>query len=382
MKSGRRARLLFVGAFPPFDREVFGGQVTACRSLLQSSLPLRFDLDLIDSTQIANPPPALPIRLLLALRRFARFARAFERRRPDAVLLFVAVGMSLVEKGLMAWYARFRGVPALMSPRAAPSMYGEGGVWFTRALTRLAFGGVAGVICQSATWRRFAISTLHFDESQTHVIANWTATPELVAIGRSRSWPRHGDTRLLFVGWVDKEKGIAELLDACRVLRQRFRFTLDIAGEGNYLSQAREFVAANNLSETVRFHGWVLEPTLHRLLAASDVFVLPSWAEGLPNAMIEAMAAGLAVVVTGVGGIPAVVTAGANAIVVPPRDPESLTAAIADLLDNRDELARIAAGGVQLAGERFSVEPAVELIEAAVLGAIAQTPARAREAVS
>src|SRR6185295_10954214 len=106
-----RARVLFVGAFPPSGHPIFGGMVTSCRALLASTLPARVELVLLDSTQISNPPPSLPVRLLLAAVRCVRFVWLFERRRPDVVLLFVAVGASIIEKGAMAWYARLRGVP-------------------------------------------------------------------------------------------------------------------------------------------------------------------------------------------------------------------------------------------------------------------------------
>src|SRR5579871_3235557 len=110
-------RVLFVGAFPKPGSVIFGGMVTSCRILMSSSFPSRVDLDLLDSTQISNPPPELWVRLIRAALRFGRFIGRFERHRPDAVMLFVAVGASIVEKGAMAWYARLRGVPVIMFPR-------------------------------------------------------------------------------------------------------------------------------------------------------------------------------------------------------------------------------------------------------------------------
>src|SRR6476646_2804283 len=109
--AGRR--VLFVGAFPPPNSSVFGGMVTSCRILLASSFPSRVELDLLDNTQLSNPPPRFVVRLIRAAGKLARFVARFERRRPDVVVLFVAVGASIAEKGCMAWYARLRGVPVI-----------------------------------------------------------------------------------------------------------------------------------------------------------------------------------------------------------------------------------------------------------------------------
>jgi len=117
MTSARKLRLLFVGAFPPEGKKIFGGQVAGCHALMQSSFPERLELDLIDSTQVSHPPPPFLVRLLLAIRRLFIFVGRLERRKPDAVLLFVAVGASVIEKGAMSWYSRLRGVPTLMFPR-------------------------------------------------------------------------------------------------------------------------------------------------------------------------------------------------------------------------------------------------------------------------
>lgn len=352
--------MLFVGAFPPPDRTVFGGMVSSCRALLQSSLPQRVDLDLLDTTQISNPPPNFAIRLLLALRRLARYVWRFERQRPDAVLLFAAVGASLVEKGAMAWYARLRGVPSFLFPRGGGILDGYRESRFTRWSVTVAFRGARKIFCQSETWQRFAVETLGLRAENAPVIPNWTASPELLAVGRARQPRCAGPVRLLFLGWLDREKGVEELLEACREVAASHEITLDMAGEGNYSELARRFVERHGLSDLFRFNGWLSGKSLTAALAAADVFVLPSWAEGLPNAMIEAMAARLAVVVSSVGGVPDVVAHGEHALLVPPRDSAALAAALTRIVEDSVLRHRLAEAGHRLAAERFNVERAVD----------------------
>lgn len=369
--TGSRPRVLFVGAFPPPGGGVLGGMVTSCAALLKSSLPERVDLDLVDSTQISNPPPGLAVRLLRAAGRLLRFIRRFERCRPDTVLLFVAVGASVVEKGAMAWYARLRGVPVVMFPRGWSVVDDCRESALTRTWVAWCFRGARRIVCQSNAWQRFAIDVLGFAPANVAVIRNWTATRELLEIGARRAPRRDSPTRLLFLGWLERDKGIFELLEACRQLAGGRRFALDVAGEGNASAEARAFVARHGLHDRVYFHGWLRGPELHAALARADVLVLPSWAEGLPNAMVEAMAAGLAVVVSAVGGIPELITDRRSGMLVEPHDAASLVRALGETLDDRQLRERMAREGHRIAIRDFALEEAVGRLMQEIESAVA-----------
>jgi len=360
--SGACRRVLFVGAFPPPGSAIFGGMVTSCRTLLASTLPARVNLDLLDSTQFSNPPPSLAVRLARAASRFVRFVARIESRRPDAVLLFVAVGASIVEKGAMAWYARVRGIPTLMFPRGASIIDACKSSWFTQTWVKASFRGAARIICQGSLWQAFAVEVLGFARNDVVVLRNWTATPELLRIGAARNARPLSPIRLLFVGWLERDKGIFELLDACRHLLGTRQFTLDVVGEGHASIEARELVARHGLTEVVHFLGWLQPKDLERVFTTADVFVLPSWAEGLPNAMIEAMAARLAVVVTRVGAIPDVIADHYSGLLVAARDPASLRHALQEIIDDTDLRERLAAEAYEIALRDFGVEAAVDKI--------------------
>ena len=343
--------------------------VTSCRGLLASSFPDRVELDLLDSTQISVPPPSLPVRIAFAARRVAIYLWRLERRRPDAVLLFAALGSSLLEKSAMAAYARVRGIPVLLFPRGGGIIDEYRSSSFTRWWVRLAFTRATAMLCQSQRWHDFAVRDLGFDPHLAPIVPNWTATPDLIALGLARKRDRVGlPVRMLFLGWLDREKGVVELLEACRELVISGQaFELDVAGEGNQSAQSRAYVTRHGLHNRIRFRGWLRDGELRAAIAWADVLVLPSWAEGLPNAMIEAMAARLAVVVTGVGSVRDVVVDGEDALIVPPRDARALESALGRVLSDRSLLDRLADAGHAKARARFGVEPAVERL-IAVLG--------------
>lgn len=363
----QQPRVLFVGAFPSPDREIYGGIVTSCKVLLSSSFSKRAQLSLLDSTQVSNPPPSFIIRLLLAIRRFLTYLIQFERLRPDAVLLFTSLGASLVEKSTMAWYARIRGVPALIFPRGRPLIDAGHKSRFKRSWVRFALMGARTILCQGPAWKRFAVDLLRLRPEDVPIVPNWTATPALLAIGRRRRFSTSDHpVRLLFLGWLEREKGIFELIEACRQLSESRRFLLNIVGEGNASAAVRDAVARNQLNSIVHFSGWLKGPAVESALTEADILVLPSWSEGLPNAMIEAMAARLAVVVSAVGNIPDVVVDGREALLVPPQNISALQSALEKLIDDPVLRRRLGDAAFFLAERQFGAEQAADRILIAV----------------
>lgn len=363
-------RLLVVGAFPPPNSNIFGGIVTSCQTLLRSSFPERFELGLIDSTQISNPPPRFLLRLKFATRRVFLFLTLLYRFRPHCVLLFTAVGASLLEKGAMAWIARVFGIPALMFPRGGQVIDQSHESVLNRLWIRLAFAGASKVLCQGPAWQRFAVDSLGFSETDAPIIFNWTATERLLAIGRRRATSPNQPVRLLFLGWLERAKGIFELIEACSRLAPSHAFSLTIAGKGHAEAEAENRVAMCGLSDRVQFLGWLQGADLERVLQESDVLVLPSWVEGLPNAMIEAMASGLAVVVSSVGNVPDVVNDGEEALLVPPQDSDALQRALARVISDAEFRVALAGRGHRFCRDNFAVEPAVEKLDEVVQAAI------------
>lgn len=362
-----RPRVLFVGAFPPPHRQVFGGIVTSCRALLESSFPKRVELELLDSTQLGDVPSGFVVRLAGATRRLASFVLLFEQNRPDAVLLFTSFGASVLEKGTMGWYARLRGSRSLAFPRGGRLLDRSRRSRFTRGWVKLALAGCEKILCQGPAWQRLAVESLGFDEENAPIIQNWTATKELLRIGKARrEMPREGPVRFLFLGAMEREKGIFELLEACSLLAPQREFLLDLCGKGRGEAEARTLVESCGLADRVHFRGWVRDEALKCRLRESDVLVLPSWTEGLPNVMIEAMAAGLAVIVSAVGNVPDVVNDKEQALMVPPRDVDALAGAMKRLIDDHELRSALASRGHNYVAEHYSVEPAVEKLMAAI----------------
>jgi len=151
-------------------------------------------------------------------------------------------------------------------------------------------------------------------------------------------------SRILFLGRVHPAKGVGELLDACALLAPRYpQLRLVLAGEGE-LDWARRRADARGIGGQVDLPGWLDAAACTRQLACASVFCLPSWAEGVPMAMLEAMAAGRPVVVSAVGGMLDVIRDGVDGVLVPPRDAVALAAGLERVLGNPTFGASLAQG--------------------------------------
>ena len=98
---------------------------------------------------------------------------------------------------------------------------------------------------------------------------------------QSASRGKNSPVRLIFLGWLERDKGIFELIEACRRLAASHGFTLTSQGRATASAEARELVTRHELTEVIQFRGWLRGEQLRRALREADVLVLPSWAEGL-----------------------------------------------------------------------------------------------------
>lgn len=163
--------------------------------------------------------------------------------------------------------------------------------------------------------------------------------------------------RLLYMGRLASGKGLAEMLEALSLLaRQRRPVRLAIAGSGPEEQHLRARAKALELGDALELCGPAYGADKARLLSRADVLLLPSYAEGLPYALLEAMAAGVVPIVTPVGAIPDVVEEGVHGLFVPPRDAEAIAAAAARLAADRAALARMGAACRRRVAAAYSLD--------------------------
>jgi glycosyltransferase involved in cell wall biosynthesis len=148
---------------------------------------------------------------------------------------------------------------------------------------------------------------------------------------------------MLFVGRLVRDKGVFELLDALSIVRRRHACSLVVAGLGPAEDDIRRRVAMMGLGDDVDLRGYVTGDDLDSAYREAALFVLPSYREGFPLVVMEAMDHGLPVVTTPIRGCADHLEPGVNALFAPPRDAESLADALLRLLADPASQARIGA---------------------------------------
>ncbi|MFX1521335.1 MAG: glycosyltransferase family 4 protein, partial [Promethearchaeota archaeon] len=144
-----------------------------------------------------------------------------------------------------------------------------------------------------------------------------------------------GQHFLLYVGRLSAEKGLEHLFTALKKVVSLIPDTkLLIIGEGNYRKQLENAVKDLNLNKHVYFLGFKNKDEIVEYLSIADVFVLPSLSEYMPNSILEAMACGVPVIATNVGGIPYIIKDDITGNLVKPNNPDDLAKSIVALLKN------------------------------------------------
>ena len=294
---------------------------------------------------------ASPLVMLLHLAR-ALGRITWEARRGRIALLHVhmAARGSALRKGIVVWLGKRLGLPVLLHLHGSRmDEFLERLPLASERFVRRVLLGADRVIVVGEHWRRFVTERLAIDPAKIRVVANAAEGPGAM--------PSKGGNpcRLLFLGTLSARKGLPELLEALAAPRcAALPWRLAVAGGGDAGPWTRR-AAATGLAERIEFLGWVPEARARELLAAADVFVLPSHNEGLSIAMLEAMAYGCAIVTTPVGANLDAVRDGISALVVPSGDPARLAAALERVLGDAALRAELQAAARQRFCEAFDI---------------------------
>ncbi len=231
--------------------------------------------------------------------------------------------------------------------------------WHHRAAERLLMAGTSCVIASAESVKEFYVHQVGADPDRVEVIYNAvdfaslaTSAPRAELRARLKL-PEQALVAGVIARLTD-QKGHAYLLEALAREPALADLKLLVIGDGPLRAALERQAAERGLSGRVSFLG--SRRDLGDLLAAMDIFVLPSLWEGLPLSMVLAMGAGLPVVSTSVAGIPEVVQDGRTGLLVPPGDSTALAGALAQLVRSADQRQRLGAAAHEYVLPRFGVD--------------------------
>jgi glycosyltransferase involved in cell wall biosynthesis len=270
-------------------------------------------------------------------------------QRPSVVHVHAASRASFVRKSIVLLIARLAGCKTIFH------LHGGGFRQFAtveagalmRRWIRHTLEASSVVITLSNGWAGFVRGFA--PKARVAVVPNSVPLP-----GPSMAQPE--PERILFLGRLEAAKGVFELLGAAARLAHDFpALRLVFGGEGD-ADALRKRAAELGIAGRLEFLGWVDPHERDAQLARAGVFCLPSHAEGLPMSMLEAMAAGCAVVASSVGGIPETIVDGDNGLLAPPRDEAALAGALARAMGDGALRARLGQRARATIAQHYSTE--------------------------
>jgi glycosyltransferase involved in cell wall biosynthesis len=332
----------------------------------------------------------LAVRIKSGLKRGGMFSywMAFIRHRPDAMLFVNA------DLGWFPWYAYLaarlsgaRRIVAIEQLIAAAPEHGTGGPvdatheplarkvrrwlgWRARHLRRPEFI-CDKTICVSNAVRERLIQDYQYPAEKAVVIFNgvdltqYGVKSDAEGLRRTLKIGTHEDV-LVCVTRFDRAKGVDVLLQAMAIIAPQQPARCIIVGTGKLESELRCLSEKLGLSKSVMFVGYASD--VRPYLQTGDIFVLPSRREGLPLALLEAMACGMPCVVTDAGGNREAISHGRSGLVVRPDSAAELADAITHLFRNKEERRRLGANARQRVEQEFNTEESMAKIAAILLG--------------
>lgn len=350
MKLNTKKNILIVGE----DLSVKGGITSVLRAYLNSPLKEEFQLrhltTLVEGTQW--------VKIIIFLRAFFRFIGLIILRKVDLVHIHSSSYASFYRKSILVLLAKIFRIPLIFHihgsrfhhfHKNAPFLMQK---WISWTLNR-----VEQIVVLSLSWQKRVSAMTR--NSQIMVLNNPVNLAEMTTVASRQT---SGEFIVLFLGELTQRKGVFDLLTIAEALcPQLSQLKFILAGNGE-LEKIHQFLRQANLQEQVLVPGWIGAVQRENYLQQADLFILPSYDEGLPVALLEAMAHGLPVVSTFAGGIPELVTSGINGLLVQPGNREALKRAVQSMIEDPGLREKFAAANRQKIETEYDIKIIAEQV--------------------
>lgn len=263
-------------------------------------------------------------KLVKAICGYIQFIRELCVSRPDIVHIHSSFGPSFWRKLPFIYMADWSKIPVVNHIHGAEfENFYDNASDKKKKVIRKVYRKCRIVVALSDEWK--AKLKLIVPENKIAVIENYCIIPELTAVKKKQ---------ILFLGEIGERKGcfdIPAIYD--EILKKEGQVPLLIGGDGE-TEKMQRLLGERGIADGVSFLGWVRGKEKDEILQESSIFLFPSYHEGMPVVLLEAMAYGLAIVTTDVGGIPQLVDHGINGYICKPGDIGDIAGKVIDLWEN------------------------------------------------
>lgn len=280
-------------------------------------------------------------------------------RRPRAISVHVSSGTSFYRKSLFALCSRVLRVPVIfhIHPSHFYEFYNNGSS-LNRSYIRWILEMGAGLVFLTegmANKFKSRFPTLDID-----VVPNPVPVVDYQSEPRA---PMKGNHTLLFLGWITKSKGVFDIVEIIGDVAEHYPDVRFVFAGNKEVGGLRELIQARKLQKNTEVLDWVETEEKLRLLLNSRIILLPTYTEGIPNVLLEAMASGLPAITTPVGGIPSIFEESVNGYYVSPGDKDQLRETVLKLLGDDADCERLSRATL-LKSRNYDVEVIGRRLEA------------------
>ena len=286
-----------------------------------------------------------------------RFFRQIRRENIEIVHINTALApFSIVRDAILTRTAKFAKRPVLLHLHGGKFFTQDFSNFFLKRLTEKMLRGANVILVLSETERNFIEK--HWQNLDVRVLENAVSIEDF-EIAKCES----DEKTIIFLGRLHEDKGLREIIETCRILKEEnFNFRFKCFGTGD----AKDFFVAEMreiLGEKFFYGGVVSGAEKQKELAASDIFLLPSRYEGLPVAMLEAMANFCVPIVSNVGSIGAVIEDDVNGFLIEPQNIPQIVEKLRMVLSNKINLENLRKNARKTVEERFNLSDYIEKLD-------------------
>lgn len=261
------------------------------------------------------------------LKKFGQIRKMVRKEKPDLVHIHFSSHGSFFRKSTLGAYFYSKNIPYIAHCHSSSlrEFYAKLPGIFQKRMQRFLMNSEA-VVVLSNSWESYFVETLGIPREKIIVLPNPVILPEAVP---ARNYST-GTLNLLFLGLIGHRKGSFVLIEALQKAVQKLgkrSIHIRMAGNGE-VEKAIEMAKELGVSDLIHITNWLRGDELQQAFRDAHAFVLPSFNEGLPMAILEALGWGLPVISTPVGGIPEVIIDGHNGLLVAPGDADALCDAL------------------------------------------------------
>ena len=329
------------------DRKVKGGIAAVISGYYGSRLEEDFNMIYVESYKDGGKVS----KLIKAICGYIHFFKVLLIDKPDIVHIHSSFGPSFYRKIPFIYMASFFNKPIINHIHGADfNKFYNGASNNKKKLIEAVYRKCSILIALSNEWKSNLANIV--SEDKIRIIENYSIINENAFIERIN---RKSNNQVLFLGEVGKRKGCYDLPGVVKHVVKKIPNIKFIIGGSGDIEEIKQLLKEKDLEEHVIFTGWVKGKKKDKLLRENDVFFLPSYNEGMPMAILDAMGYGMPIISTNVGGIPKIVENNVNGYICEPGDIESFAHNIIDILSNEETLIRTSMASFNIAKNKYSI---------------------------